>query len=46
MLIPSEGELYKEILGPTWGQLHPDIQRHIWFGTTFTQVGVLREVTA
>ena len=27
MLIPSEGELFKKILGPTWGQLHPDIQR-------------------
>lgn len=26
MNIPSEGELFKKILGPAWGQLHPDIQ--------------------
>jgi hypothetical protein len=26
MMIPSEGELFKKILGPTWGKLHPDIQ--------------------
>ncbi len=26
MKIPSEGELFKKILGSTWSQLHPDIQ--------------------
>ncbi|MYN40523.1 DUF4166 domain-containing protein [Duganella sp. FT109W] len=26
MMIPSEGELFKKILGPTWRKLHPDIQ--------------------
>ncbi|SHN43340.1 protein of unknown function [Duganella sacchari] len=26
MMIPSEGELFKKILGPAWRQLHPDIQ--------------------
>lgn len=26
MNIPSEGELFKKILGPAWGGLHPDIQ--------------------
>jgi hypothetical protein len=26
MTIPSEGELFKKILGPAWTQLHPDIQ--------------------
>lgn len=26
MLIPSEGELFKKILGAEWGRLHPDIQ--------------------
>lgn len=26
MTIPSEGELFKKILGPVWGDLHPDIQ--------------------
>lgn len=25
-MIPSEGELFKKILGPAWGGLHPDIQ--------------------
>jgi hypothetical protein len=25
--IPSEGELFRKILGPAWRQLHPDIQR-------------------
>lgn len=25
-MIPSEGELFKKILGPTWRKLHPDIQ--------------------
>ena len=25
-MIPSEGELFKKILGPEWGRLHPDIQ--------------------
>jgi hypothetical protein len=26
MKIPSEGELFKKILGPEWSRLHPDIQ--------------------
>lgn len=26
MTIPSEGELFKKILGPEWRRLHPDIQ--------------------
>jgi hypothetical protein len=26
MLIPSEGELFRKILGAEWAQLHPDIQ--------------------
>jgi len=26
MTIPSEGELFKKILGPEWHRLHPDIQ--------------------
>jgi hypothetical protein len=26
MLIPSEGELFKKILGPEWRRLHPEIQ--------------------
>ena len=26
MTIPSEGELFKKILGPAWAGLHPDIQ--------------------
>jgi hypothetical protein len=26
MTTPSEGELFKKILGPEWGKLHPDIQ--------------------
>ncbi|MYM91131.1 DUF4166 domain-containing protein [Rugamonas sp. FT82W] len=26
MKIPSEGELFKKILGPEWRRLHPDIQ--------------------
>jgi hypothetical protein len=26
MSIPSEGELFKKILGPAWAGLHPDIQ--------------------
>lgn len=26
MMIPSEGELFKKILGPRWRALHPDIQ--------------------
>jgi hypothetical protein len=26
MMIPSEGELFKKILGPEWRRLHPDIQ--------------------
>lgn len=26
MMIPSEGELFKKILGREWGKLHPDIQ--------------------
>jgi hypothetical protein len=26
MMIPSEGELFKKILGPAWCGLHPDIQ--------------------
>lgn len=26
MMIPSEGELFKKILGPQWRELHPDIQ--------------------
>jgi hypothetical protein len=26
MTIPSEGELFKKILGPAWRELHPDIQ--------------------
>jgi hypothetical protein len=26
MSIPSEGELFKKILGPEWRRLHPDIQ--------------------
>jgi hypothetical protein len=26
MSIPSEGELFRKILGPTWNELHPDIQ--------------------
>jgi hypothetical protein len=26
MKIPSEGELFKKILGPEWGALHPEIQ--------------------
>lgn len=26
MMIPSEGELFKKILGPAWRRLHPDIQ--------------------
>ena len=26
MITPSEGELFKKILGPEWGKLHPDIQ--------------------
>ncbi|MBJ7313556.1 DUF4166 domain-containing protein [Rugamonas sp. CCM 8940] len=26
MSIPSEGELFKKVLGPAWGGLHPDIQ--------------------
>jgi hypothetical protein len=25
-MIPSEGELFKKILGTQWRQLHPDIQ--------------------
>jgi hypothetical protein len=26
MMMPSEGELFKKILGPEWRRLHPDIQ--------------------
>jgi len=26
MITPSEGELFKKILGPEWNKLHPDIQ--------------------
>jgi hypothetical protein len=34
---PSEGELFRKILGDEWNKLH---------GTTFTQVGVFHELPA
>ena len=49
MSIPSEGELFKKILGPDWARLHPDIQtrfdRNPLPGKPLTYRGELSELT-
>ena len=47
---PSEGELFKKILGPAWKTLHPDIQRRFdknpLPGQPLYYTGTLTELTA
>lgn len=47
---PSEGELFKKILGAEWGKLHPDIQRrfghHPAPGQPLLYRGLLSELTS
>jgi hypothetical protein len=49
MSIPSEGELFKKVLGPEWGRLHPDIRarfdRNPLPGKPIDYTGELSELT-
>lgn len=49
MMIPSEGELFKKILGARWRQLHPDIQarfdKNPLPGKPLLYTGVLTELS-